>query len=174
MKVLVDENHNYSNNCYMSIKSYSFIFECAPFILFFSIIFLLSCSVEDLAPQKSDSNQTILPKDIAIKSVKSFSNDGLQSTEVVEFLDSLLQQRLNEIVPKIADAVPGPVKFDYERLENSFLKMLISNKDSDHSKKYQFLCDENERWIYRCNQETGEIECFSMSSNKLRLLSSTK
>jgi len=54
------------------------------------------------------------------------------------------------------------------------LKMLINNKSTDHSKKYQFLCDENERWIYRCNQETGEIECFSMSSNKLRLLSSTK
>ena len=33
--------------------------------------------------------------------------------------------------------------------------------------KYQFLCDENERWIYRCNRMTGEIECFSMSSNKL-------
>ena len=94
--------------------------------------------------------------------------------DVVEFLDSLLQQRLNEIVPKIAQSVPEPVKFDYERLENSFLKMLIDNKSTDHSKKYQFLCDENERWIYRCNQETGEIECFSMSSNKLRLLSSTK
>jgi hypothetical protein len=40
--------------------------------------------------------------------------------------------------------------------------------------KYQFLCDENERWIYRCNRMTGEIECFSMSSNKLRLLSSTR
>ncbi|MED5281301.1 MAG: hypothetical protein VYA10_07435 [Verrucomicrobiota bacterium] len=39
---------------------------------------------------------------------------------------------------------------------------------------YQFICDENERWIYRCNMLTGEIECFSMSSNKLRLLSSIK
>ena len=44
----------------------------------------------------------------------------------------------------------------------------------DQKKKYQFICDENERWIYRCNMESGEIECFSMSSNKLRLLSSVK
>ena len=158
----------------MSFKPYYSIFECTPIILFFASIFLLSCSVEDLAPQKSDSNQTILTDRVAVESVTSLSNNKILSSDVVEFLDSLLQQRLNEIVPKIAQSVPEPVKFDYERLENSFLKMLIDNKSTDHSKKYQFLCDENERWIYRCNQLTGEIECFSMSSNKLRLLSSTK
>jgi hypothetical protein len=145
-----------------------------PIILFFASIFLLSCSVEDLSPRQSDSNQTIIPKGVAIESVKSLSNNKILSGEVVEYLDSLLQKRLNEIVPKIVQSVPEPVKFDYDRLENSFLKMLINNKSTDHAKKYQFLCDENERWIYRCNQETGEIECFSMSSNKLRLLSSTK
>ena len=41
--------------------------------------------------------------------------------------------------------------------------------------KFQFIADHKERWVYRCNLETGEIECFSMSvSNKLRLLSSIK
>lgn len=158
----------------MSFKSYYSNFECMPIILFFASIFLLSCSVEDLAPEQSDSNQTIIPKGVALESVKSLSNNKILSGEVVEYLDSLLQKRLNEIVPKIVQSVPEPEKFDYDRLENSFLKMLINNKSTDHSKKYQFLCDENERWIYRCNQETGEIECFSMSSNKLRLLSSTK
>jgi hypothetical protein len=158
----------------MSFKSCYSIFEYTPIILFLASIFLLSCSVEDLAHQKSDSNQTIPTNSVAIESVKSLSNNKILSSEVVEFLDSLLQKRLNEIVPKIVQSLPEPVKFDYERLENSFLKMLIDNKSTDHSKKYQFLCDENERWIYRCNQETGEIECFSMSSNKLRLLSSTK
>ena len=158
----------------MSFKSCYSIFEYKPIILFLASIFLLSCSVEDIVPHQSDSNQTIPTNSVAIESVKSLSNNKILSSEVVEFLDSLLQQRLNEIVPKIVQAVPEPVKFDYERLENSFLKMLIDNKSTDHSKKYQFLCDENERWIYRCNQETGEIECFSMSSNKLRLLSSTK
>ena len=52
--------------------------------------------------------------------------------------------------------------------------MLMENNSEEGYNKYQFICDENERWIYRCNMETGEIECFSMSSNKLRLLSSVK
>ena len=138
----------------MSFKSYYSNFECTPIILFFASIFLLSCSVEDLSPQQSDSNQTIIPNGVAIESVKSLSNNKILSGEVVEYLDLLLQKRLNEIVPKIVQSVPEPVNFDYDRLENSFLKMLINNKSTDHSKKYQFLCDENERWIYRCNQET--------------------
>ena len=40
--------------------------------------------------------------------------------------------------------------------------------------RYQFICDVNERWIYRCNLFTGEIELFSMTSKELLLLSRTK
>ena len=63
---------------------------------------------------------------------------------------------------------------DTEQIEQIVRKELISFLKEKQDMKYQFLCDENERWIYRCNRMTGEIECFSMSSNKLRLLSSTR
>lgn len=89
-------------------------------------------------------------------------------------LELLLEKYIGEIIPKINQTIPQPIKVDYARLENSFLKMLMDNNSEESKNKYQFICDENERWIYRCNMETGEIECFSMSSNKLRLLSSVK
>ena len=59
-----------------------------------------------------------------------------------------------------------------KNMENSFKHTLESAMDTQV--KFQFLCDGNEKWIYRCNTTTGKIECFSMSSNKLRLLSSVK
>ena len=39
---------------------------------------------------------------------------------------------------------------------------------------YQFLCDEQEKLIYRCNRITGEIECYSNRNDKLKILSSVK
>ena len=76
--------------------------------------------------------------------------------------------------PEIEKAFPKPIPIDYSRLENAFAKLLLDSRSKENLRKYQFICDENERWIYRCNMDSGEIECFSMSSNKLRLLSSIK
>ena len=89
-------------------------------------------------------------------------------------MDLLLQKYVGEIIDEISNAIPDSPVVDYDRLEGSFLKMLLESKTEDEGSKYQFICDENERWIYRCNMESGEIECFSMSSNKLRLISSIK
>jgi hypothetical protein len=135
---------------------------------------LMGCSVENLKPSKSDANKSELSKSIPLETVKVAPFEITPISSSPKLLDSLFKKHLNEIIPKISKAIPQPIKFDYPRLENSFLKMLIENKSDDSIKKYQFICDENERWIYRCNMETGEIECFSMSSNKLRLLSSIK
>ena len=63
---------------------------------------------------------------------------------------------------------------DGDQVQQIIQKELVSFLKDSQNMKYHFLCDENERWIYRCNRMTGEIECFSMSSNKLRLLSSTR
>ena len=65
------------------------------------------------------------------------------------------------------------LSIDYPRIKEIVASELESLSNNP-TKVYQFICDENERWIYRCNMVSGEIECFSMSSNKLRLLSSTK
>ena len=63
---------------------------------------------------------------------------------------------------------------DYEKIRELMSGVVHSAQSQIPEAHYQFICDENERWIYRCNMVSGEIECFSMSSNKLRLLSSTK
>ena len=83
--------------------------------------------------------------------------------EQIKFLEKELTKKLERIDPA-----------DSEQIQSIIQKELISFLKEKQDMKYQFLCDENERWIYRCNRMTGEIECFSMSSNKLRLLSSTR
>ena len=140
-------------------------------ILFVSIV---NCGIEESTKKKLDANST--NSSIAILSpnpidIKPELIGEFQDSEILELL---LQKHLDRIIPEISKSIPEPISVDYARLENSFLKMLLENKENDNQRKYQFICDENERWIYRCNIETGEIECFSMSSNKLRLLSSVK
>ena len=135
--------------------------------------FLSGCGIESSTLKKSDENKTISLTEIPVLSPKGLDSEVIPgpSSQVFELL---LQKYIGEIIPKINQSIPEPIKIDYARLENSFLKMLLENNSEESHNKYQFICDENERWIYRCNMETGEIECFSMSSNKLRLLSSVK
>ena len=140
-------------------------------ILFVSIV---NCGIEESTQKKLDADST--NSSIAILSpnptdIKPELIGGFQDSEILELL---LQKHLDRIISEIRKSIPEPISVDYARLENSFLKMLLENKKNDNQRKYQFICDENERWIYRCNIETGEIECFSMSSKKLRLLSSVK
>ena len=135
--------------------------------------FFTGCGIENSNLKKSDENQTISLNEIPVLTPNGFDPEGIGGPNSQVF-ELLLQKYIGEIIPKINKSIPEPIKVDYARLENSFLKMLME-KDSEKShNKYQFICDENERWIYRCNMETGEIECFSMSSNKFRLLSSVK
>ena len=59
---------------------------------------------------------------------------------------------------------------DYDRVR-SLLMQTLEDKLQPPA-QFQFIATDNERWIYRCNLQTGKIECFSMTSNSLRLLSS--
>ena len=155
-------------------KFLSFIFGLVPLFATVVIFSFLGCSVEDIKPSEPEANQTESFRHIPQGPVKGLSPEIAQGPYRAEFLDSIFEKHLNELIPKISKSIPEPQKFDYTRLEHSFLKMLLENSTEKNLKKYQFICDENERWIYRCNMESGEIECFSMSSNKLRLLSSVK
>ena len=83
--------------------------------------------------------------------------------EQIKLLENQLSAELSKIDPA-----------DSEQIQQIIQKELVTFLKDKQDLKYQFLCDENEKWIYRCNRMTGEIECFSMSSNKLRLLSSTR
>ena len=144
-------------------------------IIFLSKIFLVlgSCSVEELKTkeQVSEVNKTqeLIPSGEVSFNVTEGSRNFTQGIN----LENLVERKFKEIVPLIEKSFPKPSNVDYDKIENSFYKILL-DQNNEGRKKYQFICDENERWIYRCNMETGEIECFSMSSNKLRLLSSTK
>ena len=95
---------------------------------------------------------------------------ALESKELEKFIlqqMKILKEQLSDKLTKIDPA-------DADQIQQIIQKELVVFLKDKQDLKYQFLCDENERWIYRCNRMTGEIECFSMSSNKLRLLSSTR
>ena len=135
--------------------------------------FVSSCEVNPLTSKnketiKSEHNKTVnVPAEFEIS--ENFASQALESKEFEVFilqqfkiLENKLSSKLNSIDP-----------LDTEQIQQIVQKELITFLKNKQDMKYQFLCDENERWIYRCNRMTGEIECFSMSSNKLRLLSST-
>ena len=130
--------------------------------------------LEDLKSENTDANETSPSQNISPEPVTKIP--GLIPGEAItpQLMDLLLQKYVGKIIDEVSKEIPDIPEVDYDRLEGSFLKMLLESKAEDEGSKYQFICDENERWIYRCNMESGEIECFSMSSNKLRLISSIK
>ena len=132
-----------------------------PTFLMMGFIFVSACSFEDFNSKiQSEKNETT-----------ESQMDQLEQSSKNEI--STFNHSLDEISEKFKDHM-------HLENENNFLKIksmvseTIANQSKETNIKYQFLCDENERWIYRCNLITGQIECFSMSSNKLRLLSSIK
>lgn len=152
----------------------SLFFRTSKFSLIMVLYSILTgCGIESSTLNKTDDNQTISLPENSVSPLMGSDSKVIPGADS-KVLELLLEKYIGEIIPKINQAIPQPIKVDYARLENSFLKMLMDNNSEESKNKYQFICDENERWIYRCNMETGEIECFSMSSNKLRLLSSVK
>mgnify|MGYP001272517642 FL=1 len=130
-----------------------------PFLFF-------GCSLEDLTQDKTTEEIKDPLSSEEIKPQTSIDQVDLKSFE------KTLNHQLSELSGNLKNGIDERTKNNYERIKSlmdaSVIKMSVKNA------KFQFLCDENERWIYRCNLITGEIECFSMSSNKLRLLSSIK
>jgi PBP1b-binding outer membrane lipoprotein LpoB len=149
------------------------LFSLNVFLLIFLIFFIAGCFTENQKTTEVDSN-----KSVQINSNQNNKGELLTIAGIDGNMDGalneILKRQINLMIPELKKAYPKPATFDYTRLENSFTKLLLENKSNENLRKYQFICDENERWIYRCNMESGEIECFSMSSNKLRLLSSIK
>ena len=89
-------------------------------------------------------------------------------------LDKLMEQNLKEFGVEFSKLVPQPDKVDYERVKFLFEQSLIEKEKGPPEYRFQFLCDEKEKLIYRCNKVTGEIECYSNRSDKLKILSSIK
>ena len=136
-------------------------------ILGFLISYLFfGCSFEDLT---QDNTTKEIKDPLSSKEIKP--QTPIDQVELKSF-EKTLNHQLSEFSGNLKNGIDERTKNNYERIRSLLDASVI--KMSGKNAKFQFLCDENERWIYRCNLITGEIECFSMSSNKLRLLSSIK
>ena len=133
--------------------------------LLISFLFF-GCSLEDWTQDKTSKEKNAPLSSEEIKPQTPIDQVNLKSFE------KTLNLQLSEFSGNLKNGIDERTKNNYERIKSLMDASVI--KMSSGNTKFQFLCDENERWIYRCNLITGEIECFSMSSNKLRLLSSIK
>jgi hypothetical protein len=99
---------------------------------------------------------------------------GNSSPLDINGFDKLMEENLKEFGVEFSKMVPQPDKVDYERVKFLFQQSLLEKEKDTPEYKYQFLCDEKEKLIYRCNKVTGEIECYSNRNDKLKILSSVK
>jgi hypothetical protein len=126
------------------------------------------CSLEDVDMQTVDTNHT---DDSALPSLANPMlipqiNQVQPSVPLDRMqLDSLIEENLKEFGAEFSKTLPQPDKVDYERLQFLFQQSLLDREPKSPENKFQFLCDANERWIYRCNLVTGEIVCYSMGSD---------
>lgn len=85
---------------------------------------------------------------------------------------AILDEGLSRLRNDLEKSLNRGDQLDYDKVSALFGKTL--DEKMHPPSKFQFIAEPNERWIYRCNLQTGQIECFSMTSNKLRLLSTIK
>jgi len=152
------------------------------FEAFFTMTLLVfsnvGCSLDEANLSQDDSNVSVdstLVKDpepppvpIPIPPIDQIQKiDQLDHAQV----DALIEKNLREFGAEFSKTLPQPDPIDYERLKFIFQQSLLDQEAKPPENKFQFLCDANERWIYRCNLVTGEIVCYSMGSDfKLKRL----
>jgi hypothetical protein len=85
-------------------------------------------------------------------------------------VEGILQNNFGKLKDDLEGSLNAGEPVDYDRVRSLLMQTLQDQMQPPS--QYQFIADANERWIYRCNLQTGKIECFSMTSNQLRLLSS--
>ena len=135
--------------------------------------FISGCEVNPFNSSANDSNNennASLSVPVISEFTESVASNAFESKEFEAFILQQMKILESQLSSKLESIDPA----NSEQIQQIIQKELITFLKDKQDMKYQFLCDENERWIYRCNRMTGEIECFSMSSNKLRLLSSTR
>ena len=140
----------------------------------FFVFFIGGCSLEEVGT---------LPVDTNLSDVSAVSSRAeplpMPPTDAIQFaapldrkqVDALMEENLKKFGAEFSQSLPQPDKVDYERLKFLFQQSLLDQEPKPPENKFQFLCDANERWIYRCNLVTGEIVCYSMGSDyKLKRL----
>jgi hypothetical protein len=133
------------------------------------------CEVNPLSVDPDVIDEELNQTSTAISPIVTVIPENLQSpTLATQDFERFILEQIKLLENEIAGEVRKINPINGEQIQQIIQKELVTFLRDKQDLKYQFLCDENERWIYRCNRMTGEIECFSMSSNKLRLLSSTR
>ena len=131
--------------------------------------FISGCEVNQLTSSNKETNES-LPEVVVSRVSENVVSKAFESKD----FEAFILQQMKILESKLSNKIESIDPADSDQIQQIVKQELVSFLKEKQDMKYQFLCDENERWIYRCNRMTGEIECFSMSSNKLRLLSSTR
>jgi hypothetical protein len=144
-------------------------------LLGFLIFVWGGCSLEDTNKIKLEKNNTVeAPLPQVLPALPPALAGGNSSPLDINGFDKLMEENLKEFGVEFSKMVPQPDKVDYERVKFLFQQSLLEKEKDTPEYKYQFLCDEQEKLIYRCNKVTGEIECYSNRNDKLKILSSVK
>jgi hypothetical protein len=145
-------------------------------LLNFLILFFVGCTFEDSnknnLEEKNNTVQAPLPP-VPPASPPSMAWENRTPLDL-DGLDRLMEQNLKEFGVEFSKMIPQPDRVDYERVKFLFEQSLLEKENDAPEYIYQFLCDEQEKLIYRCNKITGEIECYSNRNDKLKILSSIK
>ena len=140
------------------------------------ILFLGGCTFEDSNKNEPDEkNETVKAplSPVSPPSAPSMAWENRNPLDLNE-LDRLMERNLKEFGVEFSKMIPQPDRVDYERVKFLFEQSLLEKENDTPEYIYQFLCDEQEKLIYRCNKITGEIECYSNRNDKLKILSSIK
>jgi hypothetical protein len=158
------------------------------------IVFLISGCFEPGDSSASDTGQVSIsssgvPQDLS-SVVTATSESPHLNKEILKALSALplaeidydrlsgvVHESLIDVRGDIEEAIGKQEKINYDRIHSIIFQTISDNLKTQklpEPSQFQFICDVNERWIYRCNLQNGEIECFSMSSNKLKLISSVR
>ena len=111
--------------------------------------FVSSCEVNPLTSKnketiKSEHNETVnVAAEFEIS--ENFAKQALESKEFEVFILQQFKILENQLSSKLNSIDP----IDTEQIQHIVQKELITFLKNKQDMKYQFLCDENERWIYR-------------------------
>ncbi len=133
----------------------------------------LTCGCSDSGSIFGDTTKTQEHEPDQVE--KSQANSILRESSNYQSQDKvkdILDDGLNRLKDDLEKSLNRGDQLDYDKVSALFGKTL--DEKMQPPAKFQFIAEPNERWIYRCNLQTGQIECFSMTSNKLRLLSTIK
>ena len=134
-----------------------------------TIVCAATCGCSDGGSIFGDATKTAEPSP---DTVETPSPGSLLSGAPFDYskVEGILQNSFGKMKADLETSLNAGEPVDYDRVR-SLLMQTLEDKLQPPA-QFQFIADANERWIYRCNLQTGKIECFSMTSNQLRLLSS--